>query len=208
MTTNGAFDAGTNPGDVVIYNNAALKSDTSAHNGWFRLIYGTNTNKVSIDADNQGSVFGGSVSNSATEVLLAFESYRATAATVLASAEWRPSNQRELRQLDASGNVTDAGAPCGGAGGVTRSTLTIGSQTVTATTCTSATTFTFTGASTSMGAWWSQTGDISALTGYGSVNGIVIDVWVSASNQGSYKLCNVTSGSITTSSIVARMNAQ
>lgn len=92
--------------------------------------------------------------------------------------------------------------------------VTVPSITIPANTCygaastTTATTFTMTGVTTAMKITPGDTGDPSALNGYGATGGLVPHVWPSASNQGSYKICNTTSGSITSGAITLVMGAQ
>lgn len=69
-------------------------------------------------------------------------------------------------------------------------------------------TFTMTGLTTSMGVAPRFSGNASALVGWGTTGGLNLMVWPSATNQGSYLVCNPTGSSITGSSITFTMVAQ
>lgn len=69
-------------------------------------------------------------------------------------------------------------------------------------------TFTMSGVTTAMGIRPMDTGNPSAINGWGAVGGLNIRPWASAANQGSYVVCNTGPITITSGSIVIRMGAQ
>ncbi len=93
------------------------------------------------------------------------------------------------------GQIADSGAPCGSTG-ISNATFTVGTTAITANTCTSASTVAMTGVAPTSVFMISPASDVSAVAGWGSTGGLVIDAWPTA-NTLNYKVCNQTAASIT-----------
>ncbi|MGH9735412.1 MAG: hypothetical protein ACRD8A_12590 [Candidatus Acidiferrales bacterium] len=93
-----------------------------------------------------------------------------------------------------------AGTNAVAAFGVADTTFTTGTTAVSANTCTTASTVTMTGVTTSMAFVVTPSTDASAVNGWGSTGGLVLDVWPTA-NTLNYKVCNQTASSITPGSL-------
>ncbi len=100
---------------------------------------------------------------------------------------------------DANGGATTSG--CTGGSRIANTTFTVGTTAMSANTCTTASTVTMTGVLTSSAFFISPSTDVSAVTGWGSTGGLVIDAWPTA-NTLNYKVCNQTASSITPSASV------
>jgi hypothetical protein len=92
--------------------------------------------------------------------------------------------------------------------GVLDTTVTVGSGTQSANSCSSASTVTMTGLTTSMVILPGYSSTPSALIGWGSSGGMVFQAWPSAANTLAYILCNQTSSSITYSAITFNVGAR
>lgn len=74
--------------------------------------------------------------------------------------------------------------------------------------CSSGTTVSMPGLATSSVIQPGYSGDPSGITGWGSTGGMVFDVWPSAANTASWKVCNQTAASITFGAITFNMGAK
>lgn len=83
--------------------------------------------------------------------------------------------------------------------GISNTTLTVGTTSVSANSCTTVATLTMTGLATTNTLSVTPNSDVSAVTGWGpgSSGQLYFIMWPSASNTASYYVCNPTSGSIT-----------
>jgi hypothetical protein len=88
-------------------------------------------------------------------------------------------------------------------GTVSDTSITVGTNSVAANSCSSASTATMTGLATTMAFAISPASDVSGVTGWGpsSSGQLYVDAWPTA-NTLNYKVCNPTSASITPSSNV------
>lgn len=101
-----------------------------------------------------------------------------------------------------------------GSASVTDVQITFPALTVPANTCwgtagtTTASTISMPGLTLSMAISIGDSGDPSAITGWGSNSGMEAHVWPSAAGVASYKMCNVTGASITTQAITFNLSAR
>ncbi len=110
---------------------------------------------------------------------------------------------------DAKGRTT-AQTPIAisGGGGIGDTTVSVSAGTQSSNSCSSSTNVTMTGLTTSMVVSAGYSANPASLTGWGSVGGMVFQIWPSAANTATWEVCNQTASSITYSAITFNVEAQ
>ncbi len=112
-----------------------------------------------------------------------------------------------------SGDVTTSGSNAttvgkiGGVAVISNTTFTTSTSTVNANTCSGSTTVTMTGTLTTSVFDITPNADTSAVTGWGSSGGLILDAWPT-SNTLNYKICNQTAGNITPGAVTFNVGAR
>jgi len=111
---------------------------------------------------------------------------------------------------DGSGHLTavTAGTNAVASLGISDTTVAVTGGTQGANTCSATSNVTMTGLTTSMIVLPGYSADPSTLTGWGSTGGMVFQIWPSASNTATWRVCNQTGSPITYSSITFNVGAR